>query len=206
MAAYSMFPRVAFVYMCTLVLHFVCMCVCVVGVIGDSGLITTLMLFSQRPLKLPSTPSSQCVVARQPRVRCSRAALFVPYEWFARERKDGRRWGWEKEIHKLVNGRSSLEGPWINAWANNLCLSLSAAIFLSTSASLSRLAHSDLHSLIQHLINFCTILYACYQLINSFIYSKLLSFLAHPTGYSFSLFFPTSIHTFLFSTINKDCV
>lgn len=172
MAAYSMFPRVVFVYMCTLVLHFVCMCVCVVGVIGDSGLITTLMLFSQRPLKLPSTPSSQCVVARQPRVRCFRAALFVPYEWFARERKDGRRWGWEKEIHKLVNGRSSLEGPWINAWANNLCLSLSAAIFLSTSASLSRLAHSDLHSLIQHLINFCTILYyfICMLPTNKLIY------------------------------------
>lgn len=130
-------------------LCYTCVCarVCVVGVIGDSGLITTLMLFSQRPLKLPSTPSSQCVVARQPRVRCSRAALFVPYEWFARERKDGRRWGREKEIHKLVNGRPSLEGPWINAWANNLCLSLSAAISLS-------LAPLLLHCLVSLILTF----------------------------------------------------
>lgn len=37
----------------------------------------------------------------------------------------------------------------------------------STSAPLSRLAHSDLHSLIQPLVRFCSISYACSQLINS---------------------------------------
>lgn len=101
---------------------------CVVEVIGSNNNLDTVLTEAS---EVASTPSSQCVVARQPRVRCSRAALFVPYEWSARERNDGRRWGWEKERHKLVNGRRSLEGPWINAWANKLCLSLSAAIFLS---------------------------------------------------------------------------
>lgn len=116
---------VVFVYMCV---H--CVCVCCGGYRGlrsNNNLDFVLTEASE----VASTPSSQCVVAQQPRVRCSRAALFVPYEWSARERKDGRRWGWEKERHKLVNGRRSLEGPWINAWANKLCLSLLDAIFLS---------------------------------------------------------------------------
>lgn len=100
MAAYSMFPRVVFVYMCTLVLHFVCMCVCVVGVIGDSGLITTLMLFSQRPLKLPSTPSSQCVVARQPRVRVPERHCLFPTNDSPERGKMG---GGEDERRKYTN-------------------------------------------------------------------------------------------------------
>lgn len=133
-------------------LHAVIVCVCVVGVIGDSGLIRTPMLFSQRPLKSPSTPSSQCVVARQPRVRCSRAALFVPDEWFAGEE----RWA---EV-RMREGNTQI-GKWkrqppgarINAWANNLCLSLSAAIFLSSSAAVSRLHLSDLDSLTHHHIH-----------------------------------------------------
>lgn len=122
-----MLPHVLCLSTCV---YTVCVCVCCGGYQGlrsNNNLDFVLTEASE----VASTPSSQCVVAQQPRVRCSRAALFVPYEWSARERKDGRRWGWEKERHKLVNGRRSLEGPWINAWANKLCLSLLAAIFLS---------------------------------------------------------------------------
>lgn len=87
----------------------------------------------------------------------------------------------------------------------------------TTSASLSRLALSDPHSFIQPRIPFMTILHALCQLINSNFYfkmflisSKLFSFPSHPTGYclpsSFSLFFPTCIHTFLLCAMNEDCV
>ncbi len=46
---------VVFVDVCVFVLRlYVCVCVCVCcGGYRDSGLITTLLLFSQRPLKLP---------------------------------------------------------------------------------------------------------------------------------------------------------
>lgn len=122
MAAYSMFPHVLHLSACVHLCYTLYACVCFGGYWGrrSNDNIDAVLTASE----VASTPSSQCVVARQPRVRCSRAALFVPYEWFARESKDGRRWGWEKEIHKLVNGRPSLEGPGINASANSLSVSL----------------------------------------------------------------------------------
>lgn len=46
------------------------------GLRSNNNLDTVLTEASE----VASAPSSQCVVARQPRVQCSRAALFVPYE------------------------------------------------------------------------------------------------------------------------------
>lgn len=111
--------------MCAVVWYFVCMHsrvrVCVVSISGSNNNTEAVLTESS---EVASTPSSQCAVARQPRVQCSREALFVPYEWFTREWKDGRRWGWEKEIHKLVNGRAGLQRPGINGWAHNLGLAM----------------------------------------------------------------------------------
>lgn len=126
-------------------------CVRVSGVIGDAGLTTTLMLFSEH-LKLPSLHQ---VSVRLPGNQGSgvpeRRCLFPTNDSLERTRMGGG----EKEIHRLVNGRPSLEGPGINASASSLCLS--TAIFLSASASVSHLAHSDLRSLLHHSDLFCII-------------------------------------------------
>lgn len=48
--------------------------------VGDSSFNNNLDAVLTGASEVASTPSSQCVVAWQPRVRCSRAAPFVPYE------------------------------------------------------------------------------------------------------------------------------
>lgn len=51
---------------------------CVVEVIGDFGSNDTTEAVLTEASEVASPTSSQCVVAQQPRVRCSRVALFVP--------------------------------------------------------------------------------------------------------------------------------
>lgn len=74
-----MLPRVVLLCVYSPVLRFVCMCLSCGGyrVLGSNNNLDAVLTEAS---EVASTPSSQCLVARQPRVLCSRATLFVPYE------------------------------------------------------------------------------------------------------------------------------
>lgn len=129
---------------------YACMCVCTSGVMGlrsNKGLDTLFMKHSE----VSSTPSSQCAVAQQPGVRCSRATLFVPGGRKRRARERAIEGGGESktQIGKWKTWTQGALDQCLNKQAlsltPSLSFSLSHSVSLSFSVSLNQSFPSQLY-------------------------------------------------------------